>query len=1151
MAIRKIFSKPVDRTIQGVIHVDDLTSLQVELEEYVVTKEVSKGLDALFGSYSDYHGANGVWISGFFGSGKSHLLKMLALLVENTIVNGKSALEYFRPKLEEDALLQGLMEKAAAIPSTSILFNIDQKADTISKTEFDAVLAVFVKVFNEMRGYYGKQGYVAEFERHLDERDTYAAFKEAYKDVAGKEWEAGREQAILEKENISKAYSQATGKSEASTQHIIDEYRETYNLSIEDFAKQVKDFIDRKGNDFRLNFFVDEVGQYVAENVKLMTNLQTVAESLATICEGRSWIFVTAQEDMREVIGEMEEQGNDFSKIQDRFKIRLKLTSANVDEVIQRRLLEKNEDGSKHCQALYDEQKNNLGTLFDFADGSVTYRNFRSVDHFTDCYPFIPYQFTLFQSSIENLSLHNAFEGKHSSVGERSMLEVFQKVVLEISERELGELATFDLMFGGIRSILRAQTQRSILNAEQHLDHELAIRLLKALFLVKYVKEFRATPRNLRVLLQDGFSRDLPGLRREIEEALGILDQETYIQRNGDIYEYLTDEEKDVETEVKNTDVDTGDIAKTLEDILFTEVLGDRKIRYEGTGQDFPFTKKLDDRLIGREQELTIHFVTPFAENVDNLEILKANSLGRAELMIVTPSDHQFVRDLLMYKKTEKYIRLSHSTTQQESIRRILSDRGFQNQERFGQIRSLARELVGRSKVIVSGAEIEVSGEEPRTRVIKGFSDLVVKTYPNLRMLQGVTYREEDIAKYLEISQDSSMFGGDPATFNEAEQEVLAFIQSNNRNGIRSTLKGLVGQFEKRPYGWYLAAIQCNLAKLCGRGKVDARFDGNLLDGVDLERAIRNTHGFPNVVLEPQVEFTASQIRRLKDFYKEFFDQPASSTEAKVLGKETQETFRTLMNELEKLTVQTAQYPFLKVLKVPVAELEEFLSKPYDFYLTDLAQRQDEMLQVKEEVLDPIRRFMTGPNKTTYDDARAFVTEQKPNFASVDSDIPEQILAILEDPDCFRGSQMKAAKDLVEDLLTQIQQLLDAEKDVARRALDELQHRLQGMKEYKALSKEEKETFDLPFERAQSEVQQRTVIAVVRDTKRRFEDEQYAELLGRLAEGPTPVEYVSKDAIRVDFAKPYLENDEDLDSYLDATKSAYGKELKENRRIRI
>jgi hypothetical protein len=121
------------------------------------------------------------------------------------------------------------------------------------------------------------------------------------------------------------------------------------------------------------------------------------------------------------------QKGNDFSKIQARFNSRMKLTSANVAEVIQSRLLTKNDEGVGVLSDLYQAQSNNFKTLFDFSDGSRLYRNFQDREHFIRSYPFIPYQFDLFQSSIQNLSQHNAFEGKYSSVGERSMLGVFSK----------------------------------------------------------------------------------------------------------------------------------------------------------------------------------------------------------------------------------------------------------------------------------------------------------------------------------------------------------------------------------------------------------------------------------------------------------------------------------------------------------------------------------------------------------------------------------------------------------------------------------------------------------------------------------------------------------------------------------------------------
>lgn len=357
MTLKTIFNKPVDRPIEGVIKADDEASLRLEIEEYVLTNEVEKRLESFLDAYNNYEGANGVWVSGFFGSGKSHLLKMLALLLENRQIDGASALDLFLPKCGDNEILRGDLKRAVAIPSKSILFNIDQKADVISKTQIDALLAVFVKVFDEMCGYYGKQGHIAQFERDLDSRGLYDKFKSAYESTAGRTWQKGREQALLEGKSIAKAYAHATGGDEASAMGILDKYRSQYRVSIEDFAEQVHAYIERQSPDFRLNFFVDEVGQYIAENIKLMTNLQTIAESMATKCRGRAWVIVTAQEDMGTVVGEMgKQQGNDFSKIQARFANRMKLTSADVAEVIQKRLLMKTEEGVRLLSDIYYAQ---------------------------------------------------------------------------------------------------------------------------------------------------------------------------------------------------------------------------------------------------------------------------------------------------------------------------------------------------------------------------------------------------------------------------------------------------------------------------------------------------------------------------------------------------------------------------------------------------------------------------------------------------------------------------------------------------------------------------------------------------------------------------------------------------------------------------
>lgn len=213
MIINDIFAKNIQRPIAGVITADNANNLATEVDEYVLTNEVAKEVEQLLEAYTKYTNANGVWISGFFGSGKSHLLKMLAYLlgdVEGQDIPRDRVADSFKEKAT-DAFLPALITKAQLIPAKSLLFNIDQKATLTTKDQSDALLKVFAKVFDDSRGYYGKQGHIARFERDLENRGQYAGFKEAYSRISGRDWIIGREESILEEANIAKAYAEVCG----------------------------------------------------------------------------------------------------------------------------------------------------------------------------------------------------------------------------------------------------------------------------------------------------------------------------------------------------------------------------------------------------------------------------------------------------------------------------------------------------------------------------------------------------------------------------------------------------------------------------------------------------------------------------------------------------------------------------------------------------------------------------------------------------------------------------------------------------------------------------------------------------------------------------------------------------------------------------
>ncbi len=93
MLIREMFQKPIDRDIKGVIKVGqgDDVNISQELDEYIVTNELTRHFTEFFASYKQGVLGNtdkmGVWISGFFGSGKSHFLKILSYLLANKEVS--------------------------------------------------------------------------------------------------------------------------------------------------------------------------------------------------------------------------------------------------------------------------------------------------------------------------------------------------------------------------------------------------------------------------------------------------------------------------------------------------------------------------------------------------------------------------------------------------------------------------------------------------------------------------------------------------------------------------------------------------------------------------------------------------------------------------------------------------------------------------------------------------------------------------------------------------------------------------------------------------------------------------------------------------------------------------------------------------------
>ena len=562
MHIKTLFQKDIYRPINGVVKADqlDASSVWQELDEFVVTRELDQHLRTFFSAYGeamqrrhDPHISEriGVWVSGFFGSGKSHFLKVLSYLLRNDSHTHdgqtKQAVAFFEPKIK-DAMLLGDIKRAVASHTDVILFNIDSRADTRSGR--DAILSVFLKVLNELQGYCPEHPHIADMERYLDEKGTLATFQQAFKEASGLAWVQERDAYQFHRDHVIAAWSAATGQSTDAAEKWLDGAEEHFVLSVERFCHWVKAYLDKQGPDHRLIFLVDEVGQFIGSDTHLMLNLQTITEDLGTICRGRAWVVVTSQEDIDAVLGEMRTSiANDFSKIQGRFKTRLSLSSANVDEVIQERLLAKRPEVIESLQQVFQAKGDILKNQLAFTDCGMTFRPYRDGADFVQNYPFAPYQFQLVQRIFEAIRKAGA-TGLHLSRGERSILDAFQSAGIAVADQEVEVLVPLYAFYPSIESFLDTAVKRTIDQATDNPSLEpFDVKLLQVLFLIRYVDEMKSTVENLVTLCLDQIDADRLALRRHITESLQRLEGQTLISRSGEAYFFLTNEERDINRE--------------------------------------------------------------------------------------------------------------------------------------------------------------------------------------------------------------------------------------------------------------------------------------------------------------------------------------------------------------------------------------------------------------------------------------------------------------------------------------------------------------------------------------------------------------------------------------------------------------------------
>ena len=428
-------------------------------------------------------------------------------------------------------------------------------------------------------------------------------------------------------------------------------------MSVENFCKWVKEYLDSKGPQHRIVFLVDEVGQFIGTDSHLMLNLQTITEELGTICRRRAWLVVTSQEDMDAVLGDMSRtKKQDFSKIQGRFYPPLSLSSANVDEVIQSRLLAKRPEVKGDLETEFKSKGDILKSQLTFKNCGMTFRQLKDDEDFVKNYPFAPYQFQLIQKIFESIRKAGA-TGMHLARGERSMLDAFQSAAKTVSINGLGVLVPLYDFYPAIESFLDTAVKKTIDQARMNPGLEpFDIKLLQVLFLIRYVEEMKGNVDDLVTLCLDQMDGDRLALRSHLEESLGRLEKETLISRSGGNYSFLTNEERDINKEIKQVDLSNGEEAKIQGEIIFEDVR-QRKHRFSANKMDFDFNRRCDQFPVSNQKDgaLLVSVITPLADDYEIYDKGKGILDSAAEggcVLIRLGNDESLGRELRAYLQT-------------------------------------------------------------------------------------------------------------------------------------------------------------------------------------------------------------------------------------------------------------------------------------------------------------------------------------------------------------------------------------------------------------------------------------------------------------------------------------------------------------------
>lgn len=576
MIVRDTIERDMTNEPQSVVKVYETAVLRTDLMEYVLTDQLARSFTRVLEGVVESArpsgketGEVGIWISGFFGSGKSHFAKLAGHLLADTPVGADSARGLFRRLLHSgrpsDERLQELLQEANTYRLDCHLVAFDITAQHSPAADRNVGLT-FLRAFYEFLGV-SKYIPFAEREIELQSQRLYEKFQELYQNKTGTSWVEDKDMTTSSPcfaECLSELSPTRYPTVELAHQSLNLADREVDNITIDGVADRFTRWLEAQQKEDakrtqRLVFVADEVGAWAGRDLRRIEQLRSLIETLAVKGRGRVWLMVTSQERLSAVVSNADtsdpKTAQDLlQRLEARFRINIHLESSEVGTVIEDRILRKKPTARPSLEKMWAQRQQ---AIADFGQspglelGADYPKGERELS--VKSYPFLPYQLPA------AADIFGGMRGVKVSAGARSMIKVAFDATRELANRDIGAIVSWDQIFDSANrdnefadeSYLGSQGLTYIASADHDIP-DAAVRpsgILKVLWLVQQNPRIPRTIKNLARLMVNRLDADVLQLERDVEETLEALAQHSFVRQEvgTEQWRFLTQDEVTVE----------------------------------------------------------------------------------------------------------------------------------------------------------------------------------------------------------------------------------------------------------------------------------------------------------------------------------------------------------------------------------------------------------------------------------------------------------------------------------------------------------------------------------------------------------------------------------------------------------------------------